>query len=74
MAVDEQRDLNFSIETVKQAGQILKKHFGKELKKKIKSHQNDFVTEADIESENFIVDQIKKYYPNDSISLHSNGK
>ena len=53
----------FAIETAKEAGIILMKHFGNISSIERKSTDIDLVTIADKQSENFIVDRIKTNYP-----------
>ena len=55
--------LDFAIETAKEAGNLLMSHFGQVLSIDKKSTNIDLVTIADRESETFIIDKIKKYYP-----------
>ena len=65
--------VNFTIKTAKSAGAILLKYYGKELLIKKKSNYNDLVTQADLESEKFILNKIKSKYPeHDIISEETN--
>lgn len=53
---------------IKDAGKILITHFGKIIKEDIEvKSKNDYVTFVDKESENFIVTQLKKIFPEASI-------
>lgn len=61
-------DYEFIQRIAVEAGQILLKHYGSAtLERTIKSHENDFATQADLESEAYIKDQIRQRYPNDAI-------
>ncbi len=66
-------ELDFAIDVAKQAGEILLSYRGKELIRNIKSDDGDFATEADHASEAFIISQIKKYFPDDSIVGEESG-
>jgi myo-inositol-1(or 4)-monophosphatase len=64
--------LNFAINTARQAGLILLEKFGRVLKTTDKGDKN-IVTEADFASEEFIVNQIKTYYPRHAILAEEAG-
>jgi len=66
-------DLAFIIDIAKKAGEVLLKHFGTKLTKKIKSGPNDFATEADQETEKLILKQLSKHYPSDAIVAEESG-
>lgn len=55
------------IKIAKSAGSILMKHYTKDLSIKTKDHEFDFVTQADIEADKFIRDEINKLFPQDLI-------
>ena len=59
--------LEFSIKISKEAGQIHMKYFGNISSIKNKSTNIDLVTKADIESEKYIINKIKKKFPTHSI-------
>ncbi len=64
--------LNFAIETVRDAGQILLEKFGRKIKI-TKKREIDLVTEADLASEALIIERIKSYYPKHSILAEEAG-
>ena len=64
--------LNFAIETARDAGQILLEKFGRKLNIKKKGDIN-LVTEADLASEDLIIERIKSYYPKHSILAEESG-
>lgn len=64
---------DFAIKLAKEAGKILIKDFGR-LKSIKKKRQNDFVTNADYESEKFIISKIKEKYPEHSIVSEEKGE
>ncbi len=64
--------LNFAIETVRDAGQILLEKFGRKIKIS-KKGDVDLVTEADLASEALIIERIKSYYPKHSILAEEAG-
>lgn len=66
--------LDFAVSTAKGAGQILKEYYGKELTRNIKSHEDDYSTEADHASEAFILKAVKENFPHDSIVAEESGK
>ncbi len=59
--------LNFAIDTAKEAGSILMKHFGKISTYNKKSSDIDLVTIADTQSEKYIIDKIKSTFPKHDI-------
>jgi myo-inositol-1(or 4)-monophosphatase len=64
--------LNFAIETVRDAGQILLEKFGRKINLSKKGDIN-LVTEADLASEELIIERIKSYYPKHSILAEEAG-
>lgn len=64
---------NFATTTAKEAGKILMHYFGSELTKTIKTHANDFATEADMASEKYILSEIRQNFPQDSIVAEESG-
>ena len=50
-----------------QAGKKTLKYFGKKLTKNIKTHDADFATIADSESNDFLISEITKNFPDDGI-------
>ncbi len=64
--------LNFAIETVRDAGQILLEKFGRKINITKKGDIN-LVTEADLASEALIIERIKSYYPKHSILAEEAG-
>lgn len=65
--------LNFAIETVREAGQILLEKFGRKIDISKKGDIN-LVTEADLASEKHIIEKIKSYYPKHSILAEESGE
>ncbi|MBC8256059.1 MAG: inositol monophosphatase [Candidatus Marinimicrobia bacterium] len=59
--------LNFAIDTAKGAGSILMEHFGHISSYKHKSTPIDLLTIADIQSEEFIINEIKTTFPDHHI-------
>jgi len=55
--------LNFSLQTAREAGRILMSHYGNLNKVEQKSSAIDLVTAADLASEKFIIKEIQSYYP-----------
>ena len=68
------KELDFAVQVARKAGAILMNYYGKELVKKIKSDPDDYATDADLESERYIVDVIKAQYPDDSIVAEESGQ
>jgi myo-inositol-1(or 4)-monophosphatase len=64
--------LNFAQQTVREAGRILLDKFGKKISIHKKGDIN-LVTEADLASEKFIIEQINTYYPKHSILAEESG-
>jgi myo-inositol-1(or 4)-monophosphatase len=64
--------LNFAMQTAREAGKILLDKFGKKINVSFKGDIN-LVTEADLASEKFIIEQIKSYYPKHSILAEESG-
>ncbi len=64
--------LNFAQQTAREAGKILLDKFGKKINVYKKGNIN-LVTEADLASEKFIIDQINTYYPKHSILAEESG-
>jgi myo-inositol-1(or 4)-monophosphatase len=64
--------LNFAQQTAREAGKILLDKFGKKINVYKKGDIN-LVTEADLASEKFIIEQIKSYYPKHSILAEESG-
>jgi myo-inositol-1(or 4)-monophosphatase len=64
--------LNFAQQTAREAGKILLDKFGKKINISKKGDIN-LVTEADLASEKFIIEQIKSYYPKHSILAEESG-
>lgn len=65
--------LNFVIETAHEAGNILLEKFGRKINVSKKS-EVELITEADLVSEKFILDRIKKHYPKHSILAEESGE
>ncbi len=64
--------LNFAIETARDAGQILLEKYGRKINVSKKGDIN-LVTEADLQSEELIIERIKSYYPKHSILAEEAG-
>jgi myo-inositol-1(or 4)-monophosphatase len=64
--------LNFAMQTAREAGKILLDKYGKKINISLKGNIN-LVTEADLASEKFIIEQIKSYYPKHSILAEESG-
>ena len=64
--------LQFAIQTAKEAGKIQMKYFGNISSLEKKSNNIDLLTNADTESEEYIVCQIKSSFPNHSIITEEN--
>jgi len=65
--------LDFAIQTAKEAGSLLRDHFGRELDVSHKSSSIDLVTEVDLLSEEFIKEKIATYYPRHQILAEESG-
>ena len=68
------KELELTIDIAQQAGALLMSYVGQDLKRNIKRHQDDFSTEADLLSEEFIISHIKKHFPNDAIVAEESGE
>ena len=66
--------LNFTIQTAKKAGDIQLSHFGKISSFDTKSTNIDLVTNADIETEIFIINEINSSFPEHSILSEEAGE
>jgi myo-inositol-1(or 4)-monophosphatase len=64
--------LNFAIQTAQEAGHLLLDKFGRKLEISKKGDIN-LVTEADLASENLIIERIRSYYPKHSILAEESG-
>jgi myo-inositol-1(or 4)-monophosphatase len=64
----------FTIKTSIKAGRVLMKYFGKTNLKTTRKAYNDIATEADKASEEIIISEIKKLYPNHSILAEESGE
>lgn len=64
--------LNFALQTAREAGKILLDKFGKKITVSKKGEIN-LVTEADLASEKYIIEQIKSYFPKHSILAEESG-
>jgi myo-inositol-1(or 4)-monophosphatase len=65
--------LNFAMQTAREAGKILLEKFGRKININDKSDKN-IVTEADLASEKYIVEQIKNSFPRHSILAEESGQ
>ncbi len=59
-------ELDFTKKLAKEAGNIIMKYYGRQVQTTIKEN-NTFLTQADIEANNYITSEIKKHFPNDGI-------
>ncbi len=66
--------IEFIKNTAKNAGDILKAGYGTNFRISSKDAVNNLVTEFDHKSEQYIISQINKYYPNSSIHAEESGK
>ncbi|HKO96920.1 MAG TPA: inositol monophosphatase family protein [Pyrinomonadaceae bacterium] len=64
--------LNFAMQTAREAGRILSDRLGRALQVSNKG-AIDLVTEADLASEQLIIDRIKSYYPRHAILAEESG-
>ena len=62
----------FAIDTAKSAGEIVMSYFGKTINIHTKSTEIDLVTQADLESEKYIIDSINATYPEHDIITEEN--
>lgn len=74
MNMNKSKELSFTIDTAKQAGEILTDYHGGNLKQKIKSHPQDIVTEADEKAEELIIQAVQEKYPHDNIIAEESGR
>lgn len=65
--------LNFAMQTAREAGKILLEKFGRKISINDKSDKN-IVTEADLASEKYIVEQIKNTFPRHAILAEESGQ
>jgi myo-inositol-1(or 4)-monophosphatase len=65
--------LEWTIELAKTAGTQAQQFFGTQLTRTVKSHQNDYATEADVAVEKTIVQAIQERYPGDGILAEESG-
>lgn len=65
--------LEFAKSVARGAGRILRRYFKQDLSENIKGF-GDIVTEADMESEKYIIDKIKRRYKNHSILAEESGE
>lgn len=65
--------LNFAIETARDAGRLLLEKFGRRIAISKKGDIN-LVTEADLASEELIIERIRSYYPKHSILAEESGE
>jgi myo-inositol-1(or 4)-monophosphatase len=63
----------FTITLARQAGEVLKTYYRRQLRIKTKSNQNDLVTQADVESEQLILAAIQEHYPNHAVLAEESG-
>lgn len=64
--------LNFAQQTAREAGRILLEKFGRKINVSLKSDKN-IVTEADLASEKYIVEQIKTHFPRHAVLAEESG-
>ena len=62
------------METIKKAGECVKKYFCKELAISTKSNDRDLVTEADLESERIILSAIREHFPEHAVLSEEQGE
>jgi myo-inositol-1(or 4)-monophosphatase len=65
--------LNFAVQTVRDAGRVLLEKFGRKIKVSKKGSIN-LVTEADLASEQLIVERIRSHYPRHAILAEESGE
>lgn len=65
--------VKFAMDTAREAGEILCKHFGTIRSGTAKNQRGDVVTQADLESESLIVTRIREAYPDHSILAEESG-
>ena len=66
--------LSFALKIAKEAGEIQMSYFGNISSLEKKSTNIDLVTNADIESEKYLINAIQKEFPEHSILSEENGK
>jgi len=66
--------LSFAVKIAKEAGEIQMSYFGNICSLEKKSTNIDLVTNADIESEKYLINAIQKEFPEHSIQSEENGK
>lgn len=64
---------DFLEETARVAGAVLRDYFGTSLTRNIKSHKDDFSTEADHASERIVIEAIRAQFPDDAILAEESG-
>ncbi|WP_349410356.1 inositol monophosphatase family protein [Pseudalkalibacillus sp. SCS-8] len=67
MSTDWERIYEHAIEWAYEAGTIIRDSFRKQLTIETKSNADDLVTNMDREVENFLIDRVRKYYPDHQI-------
>ncbi len=65
--------IDFISQTLKQAGKIVRHGFHNIREIEVKENQSNIMTQVDWESEYFIIGQIEKHFPNDSIIAEESG-
>lgn len=65
--------LDFMIETAREAGRIVCGHFGHARQVKTKDDRGDVVTQADLDSDRFIISRIRDVFPDDGILTEESG-
>ncbi len=66
--------VKFAVDTAREAGEIIRGHFGTVRSGTEKAHQRgDIVTQADLEAESLIVTRIREAYPDHSILAEESG-
>ncbi len=65
---------NVAIETARRAGRILLEGFGTSFKISSKEGKNNLVTEYDNRSEEFIINNLKKHFPDFSFLAEESGQ
>ena len=65
--------LDFTTDTLAQAGEIVVRYFNRPISVSTKSSEVDIVTQADLETEAFIVQRIQERYPHHSILAEEQG-
>lgn len=65
--------IDFMIETAREAGRIVLSHFGHARLVKTKDDRGDVVTQADLDSDRFIISRIREAFPQDGILTEESG-